>query len=97
MSVVFGSSSSAGFRLRSLGARVTEGTAVVAATETARLQKRVAKQVVAGGSVDQAKLESALNETLDCIIIDYQPAPTLFQLNNVMASTSLILDEGTSR
>ena len=40
-----------------------------------------------------AKLESALTETLDVIIIDYQPALTLFQLNNVMASTSLIIPQ----
>ncbi len=50
-------------------------------------------ELVSNGRVDQAKLESALNETLDCIIIDYQPALTLFQLNNVMASTSLIIPQ----
>jgi chromosome partitioning protein len=49
--------------------------------------------LVSNNKVDQAKLDTALNETLDCIIIDYQPALTLFQLNNVMASTSLIIPQ----
>ena len=38
-------------------------------------------------------MTAALNETLDCIIIDYQPALTLFQLNNVVASSSLIIPQ----
>lgn len=50
-------------------------------------------QLVSNGRVDLAKLDSALNETLDCIIIDYQPALTLFQLNNVIASTSLVIPQ----
>lgn len=50
-------------------------------------------KLVKDGCVDLAKLDSALNETLDCIIIDYQPALTLFQLNNVIASTSLIIPQ----
>ncbi|NND42727.1 MAG: AAA family ATPase, partial [Silicimonas sp.] len=37
-------------------------------------------ELVVDGKVDSAALESALTETLDCIIIDYQPALTLFQL-----------------
>ncbi len=45
------------------------------------------------GKLDNAKLTAALNETLDCIIIDYQPALTLFQLNNVIASTSLVIPQ----
>ncbi len=45
------------------------------------------------GFVDKIKLEDALNEILDSIIIDYQPALTLFQLNNVIASTSLIIPQ----
>lgn len=45
------------------------------------------------GRVDDAKLESALAETLDCIVIDYQPALTLFQLNNVIASSSLVIPQ----
>ena len=50
-------------------------------------------ELVVDGLVDRAKLESALTETLDCIIIDYQPALTLFQLNNVIASTSLVIPQ----
>ncbi|WP_299969188.1 AAA family ATPase [uncultured Roseobacter sp.] len=50
-------------------------------------------ELVRDGKVDKEKLDAALHETLDCIIIDYQPALTLFQLNNVMASTSLIIPQ----
>ena len=49
--------------------------------------------IVRDGRVDQARLDAALGETLDCIIIDYQPALTLFQLNNVIASTSLVIPQ----
>jgi len=45
------------------------------------------------GKIDQRRLSEALEETLDCIIIDYQPALTLFQLNNVIASTSLVIPQ----
>lgn len=45
------------------------------------------------GKVDQARLDAALNETLDVLIIDYQPALTLFQLNNVIASSSLVIPQ----
>lgn len=45
------------------------------------------------GRVDPEKLNSALHETLDVIIIDYQPALTLFQLNNLVASTDLIIPQ----
>lgn len=45
------------------------------------------------GKVDDERLQSALSETLDCIVIDYQPALTLFQLNNVIASTSLVIPQ----
>lgn len=45
------------------------------------------------GQLDAATLQSALNETLDVLIIDYQPALTLFQLNNVIASTSLVIPQ----
>lgn len=45
------------------------------------------------GHVDQEKLSEALVETLDCIVIDYQPALTLFQLNNVVASSNLIIPQ----
>lgn len=38
-------------------------------------------------------IDAALTETLDCIVIDYQPALTLFQLNNVIASTSLVIPQ----
>lgn len=50
-------------------------------------------ELVENGKVNQEKLTGALNETLDCIIIDYQPALTLFQLNNVVASSSLIIPQ----
>lgn len=48
---------------------------------------------VKDGKVDHIRLNDALGETLDCIIIDYQPALTLFQLNNVIASTSLVIPQ----
>ena len=38
-------------------------------------------------------VQDALTETLDVIIIDYQPALTLFQLNNVIASSSLVIPQ----
>ena len=50
-------------------------------------------ELLSNGSVDQEKLSEALGETLDCIIIDYQPALTLFQLNNVVASTNLVIPQ----
>lgn len=50
-------------------------------------------EVVRDGKVDQERLAEALSETLDCIIIDYQPALTLFQLNNVIASSSLVIPQ----
>lgn len=50
-------------------------------------------ELMTDGKVDQSKLDSALVETLDCIIIDYQPALTLFQLNNVIASSSLVIPQ----
>ena len=50
-------------------------------------------ELVTGGKVDPDRLDAALAETLDCIIIDYQPALTLFQLNNVIASTSLVIPQ----
>lgn len=45
------------------------------------------------GAIDDAKLSAALNETFDVIVIDYQPALTLFQLNNLVASTDLIIPQ----
>ncbi len=51
------------------------------------------QEIAVDGMVDQARLESALAETLDVLIIDYQPALTLFQLNNVIASTSLVIPQ----
>lgn len=45
------------------------------------------------GSVDDDRLQAALTETLDAVIIDYQPALTLFQLNNLVASTDLIIPQ----
>ena len=49
--------------------------------------------VTPDGFVDRKRLETALTETLDAIIIDYQPALTLFQLNNLVASTDLIIPQ----
>lgn len=49
--------------------------------------------LVVDGKVDREALSTALNETLDCVIIDYQPALTLFQLNNVIASSSLVIPQ----
>jgi len=45
------------------------------------------------GVVNEDRLEAALYETLDCVIIDYQPALTLFQLNNIVASSSLVIPQ----
>jgi len=45
------------------------------------------------GAADLERVQDALTETLDVIIIDYQPALTLFQLNNVIASTSLVIPQ----
>ena len=42
---------------------------------------------------DLEHVQDALTETFDVIIIDYQPALTLFQLNNVIASTSLVIPQ----
>lgn len=47
----------------------------------------------ANGFVDPARLQEALSETLDVIIIDYQPALTIFQLNNLVASTHLVVPQ----
>ena len=47
----------------------------------------------ASGTVDPARLASALTETLDIIVIDYQPALTIFQLNNLVASTHLVIPQ----
>ncbi|WP_231582154.1 ParA family protein [Puniceibacterium sp. IMCC21224] len=55
--------------------------------------KTAPSELVVDGKVDQARLNAALTETLDCIIIDYQPALTLFQLNNVIASSSLVIPQ----
>lgn len=55
--------------------------------------KTAPNELVTDGKVDRQKFDVALNETLDCIIIDYQPALTLFQLNNVVASSSLIIPQ----
>lgn len=50
-------------------------------------------ELAPNGTLDTHKLQSALNETLDVLIIDYQPALTLFQLNNVIASSSLVIPQ----
>ena len=55
--------------------------------------KTAPNQLVKNGIVDPVSLDRALNETLDCIIIDYQPALTLFQLNNVVASSNLVIPQ----
>ena len=45
------------------------------------------------GGIDQQRFQNALTECLDVIIIDYQPALTLFQLNNLIASTDLVVPQ----
>jgi len=45
------------------------------------------------GQVDLARFDNALKETLDVIVIDYQPALTIFQLNNLVASTHLVIPQ----
>lgn len=45
------------------------------------------------GRVDPQRLSSALSETLDVIVIDYQPALTIFQLNNLIATTHLVIPQ----
>ncbi len=45
------------------------------------------------GVVDPARFADALTETLDVIVIDYQPALTIFQLNNLVASTHLVIPQ----
>jgi len=45
------------------------------------------------GSFDDDRFQAALRETLDVIVIDYQPAMTLFALNNLVASTDLIVPQ----
>ncbi|ABI93324.1 ParA family protein [Roseobacter denitrificans] len=50
-------------------------------------------ELASDGVLDREKFDAALNETLDCIVIDYQPALTLFQLNNVVASSSLVIPQ----
>jgi len=45
------------------------------------------------GTVDEARLADALHETFDVIIIDYQPALTIFQLNNLLATTHLVIPQ----
>ena len=47
----------------------------------------------ANGTVDADRFASALTETLDVIVIDYQPALTIFQLNNLVASTHLVIPQ----
>lgn len=45
------------------------------------------------GRVDESCLQSALHETFDVIVVDYQPALTLFQLNNLIATTHLVVPQ----
>lgn len=45
------------------------------------------------GKVDANQFKAALSETLDVIVIDYQPALTIFQLNNLVASTHLVIPQ----
>lgn len=47
----------------------------------------------ASGYVDRDKLDSALHETLDVIVIDYQPALTIFQLNNLVSTTHMVIPQ----
>lgn len=47
----------------------------------------------ADGSFDAKKFESALNETLDVIVIDQQPSLTLMQLNGLVAADSVVIPQ----
>lgn len=47
----------------------------------------------ANGYVDRDRLDAALHETFDVIVIDYQPVLTIFQLNNLVASTHLVVPQ----
>jgi len=53
--------------------------------------------LVCQGRILEERLDEALNETLDCFVIDCQPALSLFQLNNVVASMSLVIPLATKR
>lgn len=55
--------------------------------------KTAPNELLSNGAFDADRLDDALVETLDCVIIDYQPALTLFQLNNVVASTNLVIPQ----
>jgi len=45
------------------------------------------------GTIDEAAYGAALTETFDAIVIDYQPALTIFQLNNLLATTHLVIPQ----
>lgn len=49
--------------------------------------------VTEGQPPDLERVQEALTETFDVLVIDYQPALTLFQLNNVIASSSLVIPQ----
>jgi len=45
------------------------------------------------GRIDEAAYAAGLNETFDALVIDYQPALTIFQLNNLLATTHLVIPQ----
>ncbi len=45
------------------------------------------------GRIDEGAFGAALSETFDAIVIDYQPALTIFQLNNLLATTHLVIPQ----
>lgn len=47
----------------------------------------------ADGAFDPARFDSALNETLDVIVIDQQPSLTLMQLNGLIAADSVVIPQ----
>ncbi|UWR24477.1 ParA family protein [Sulfitobacter sp. S190] len=47
----------------------------------------------ANGAFDPDRLQTALNETLDVIVIDQQPSLTLMQLNGLIAADSVVIPQ----
>ena len=47
----------------------------------------------AGGAFDHETYQSALNETVDVIVIDQQPSLTLVQLNGLIAADSVVIPQ----
>lgn len=45
------------------------------------------------GRIDEGAYAAGLSETFDAVVIDYQPALTIFQLNNLLATTHLVIPQ----